>query len=62
MIEKEQEFLCPFCGEKLSLEIDPSGGQRQEFVQDCEVCCRPIRIRIELGAGKIISFRAEPED
>jgi hypothetical protein len=59
MIENELEYLCPSCGEKLSLHIDITGGQRQEFIQDCEVCCRPIRIRIELKAGEAASFNAE---
>ena len=40
------EFLvtCPYCGEELEIyvESDVSGS----FVQDCEVCCNPWRVRV----------------
>jgi hypothetical protein len=59
MIGDDIETSCPSCGEKLSVQIDVTGGGRQEFIQDCEVCCRPLRIRIELKAGKVLRFSAE---
>jgi hypothetical protein len=36
--------VCPYCGEEIEifLEADETGS----FVQDCEVCCNPWRIRI----------------
>jgi hypothetical protein len=34
---------CPHCGEPLESYVDPGGGERQEYVEDCAVCCRPIR-------------------
>lgn len=41
-----QEFAveCPYCGEQLELfvEADVTGS----FVQDCEVCCNPWRVRV----------------
>jgi hypothetical protein len=60
MINSEFRYCCPSCGEGLSLDIDIGGGRRQEFIQDCEVCCRPIKIVLELKAGEIASFSAEP--
>lgn len=36
---------CPYCGESSELVVDPGGGAIQEYVEDCEVCCRP-----ELGS------------
>jgi hypothetical protein len=62
MIENDVKYLCPYCGEKLSLQIDIAGGNRQEFIQDCEVCCRPIMIQLEVKAGEVSSFSAEPSD
>lgn len=32
---------CPYCGEPLELSVDCSAGS-QRYVEDCEVCCRPI--------------------
>jgi ribosomal protein L24E len=31
---------CPYCGEEIELAVDPGGGSLQEYVEDCEVCCR----------------------
>ena len=32
---------CPYCGEPLDLDIDCSVPS-QSYVEDCQVCCRPI--------------------
>jgi len=32
---------CPYCGEFVTIFIDPSGGESQTYVEDCPVCCRP---------------------
>lgn len=45
----EAEIQCPHCGEMMSVPIDPSQGEEQEFIEDCAVCCRPISIRISLA-------------
>ncbi len=62
MIENDYEFSCPYCGEKLSIRIDITGGERQSFVYDCEVCCRPIQIQFEVEADEVLNFSAEPAD
>jgi hypothetical protein len=36
-------LTCPHCGEPLDTYVDPSGGEHQDYVEDCAVCCRPIR-------------------
>ena len=36
-------LTCPHCGEPLDAFVDPVGGERQDYVEDCAVCCRPIR-------------------
>ena len=37
---------CPHCFEFVELTLDPFGGERQEYVEDCEVCCRPWRVQV----------------
>ncbi len=39
-------YSCPWCGEPNRALADPSGGNRQEMVEDCRVCCRPIVLAI----------------
>lgn len=47
------EIQCPFCFERISLAIDLGGGARQEFVYDCEVCCRPIAVSAVLEGSEL---------
>src|SRR6185369_6969570 len=37
-------YLCPHCGESVDTSPDLGGGQEQDYVEDCPVCCRPNRI------------------
>ncbi len=62
MIEEDYGFLCPYCGVQLSTRLDVSGGKRQQFIQDCEICCRPIQIEAWFEGDKITRFSAEAEE
>jgi len=35
------QYGCAFCGEPNEVFVDPGGGRRQTFTEDCTVCCRP---------------------
>ena len=37
----EQDVNCPYCGETISVLIDPEDSG-QQYVEDCQVCCKPI--------------------
>ena len=36
-------MTCPHCGEPLETYVDPGGMDHQDYIEDCSVCCRPIR-------------------
>jgi len=38
---------CPYCWEEITLLIDGS-IENQEYIEDCEVCCRPIDFIVEV--------------
>lgn len=41
---------CPYCGEDVETLVDTSaGGQR--YVEDCQVCCRPMDIHVQVDAS-----------
>ena len=44
------EFVvtCPYCGEDCEVYVEPDVAGT--FVQDCEVCCNPWRLRVS-GRG-----------
>lgn len=35
---------CPYCGEENAIFIDESAGEEQQYVEDCQVCCKPWQI------------------
>ncbi len=41
------EINCPYCGELIEIVIDCSAGN-QNYIEDCEVCCRPITLDIKV--------------
>jgi hypothetical protein len=46
----EVEVACPSCGEPLTVWIDVDGGTAQRYVEDCQVCCRPMEVTARLDA------------
>lgn len=38
---------CPYCWERFILLVDAS-VESQEYVEDCEICCRPIDFSVEI--------------
>lgn len=42
--------ICPHCGEANELALDPGSGPEQEYVEDCQVCCRPWRVTVRYAA------------
>ena len=40
-----QIVQCPYCGESFETNVDASAGS-QEYIEDCQVCCRPIVFRV----------------
>ncbi len=53
---------CPYCGESVEMILDASGGGRQEYVEDCEVCCRPWSVRVTIGGDGIPDVDLQPLD
>ena len=41
---------CPSCGEPLAIWVDVGGGTAQHYVEDCQVCCRPMEVIARLDA------------
>lgn len=60
-LEKDCEYNCPYCMALISLRIDATGGSRQSLVVDCEVCCRPIAIEIDIEEDGYVNLIAKRE-
>ena len=60
-LEEDYEYNCPYCMAPISLRVDATGGRQQAFVVDCEVCCRPIAVEINIEEDGFINFIAKRE-
>lgn len=53
----EHFFQCPYCWEQISMLLDPS-VPHQSYIEDCEVCCRPIEVTPKFSGDELVSFEA----
>jgi hypothetical protein len=44
--DEEVGAFCPYCGEPVEVAVDPGGGPRQRYVEDCPICCRPWSVEV----------------
>jgi hypothetical protein len=58
----EHTISCPYCGEPISILVDDSVPE-QNYVEDCQVCCRPIVLDVATGIDGdiVVGARAENE-
>jgi len=40
-------WICQYCGEENQVWVDLTVVENQDFIEDCEICCRPNRILIK---------------
>jgi transcription elongation factor Elf1 len=46
------ELSCPHCGVSFAIALDVSEGSA-EFTVDCEVCCRPMKVAVQIVDGEV---------
>lgn len=60
--ETEAFVECPYCGETNEVALDPGSGSDQEYVEDCQVCCRPWLMHVRYtrdGTAEIEVIRSD---
>lgn len=55
------EISCPYCGETIEVLVDPSVEQ-QSYVEDCQVCCRPMNMTVTVDGEGVAHVHAQSED
>ncbi len=58
---KEKAIQCPYCGESISVLIDCSVPD-QNYIEDCQVCCRPINFSVTVSADDSIEVVVSSEN
>ena len=57
----EQSISCPYCGETITILVDGSLPE-QQYVEDCQVCCRPIVLSVVVGSDGDVVVVATAEN
>jgi transposase-like protein len=60
--DTEGEVRCPYCGELNEIGLDPGSGQSQQYVEDCQVCCRPWTVFVIYQADGTARVHVEAAD
>jgi hypothetical protein len=57
----EKPISCPYCGEIITILVDDSLPE-QQYVEDCQVCCRPIVMTVSIDANGDAAVTATAEN
>ena len=57
----EQSLYCPYCGEQVSIVVDPSEGSHS-YIEDCFVCCRPMQVAVSVEVDGSVYVSATDEN
>jgi hypothetical protein len=52
---------CPYCGEPIELLVDTS-IRKQTYVEDCQVCCKPMTVRVIIDEEGFPNVEVSQED
>jgi len=55
-------IACPYCGAPNEIALDPSGGRRQDYVEDCQVCCQPWNVHVQYRRDGTADVRVTAAD
>lgn len=59
-MEIEATFICVYCLQENEIVVDGTGGLHQEYIEDCQICCRPNNLVITIDEERqIASIEAE---
>jgi len=57
----EKPIGCPYCGETITILVDDSLPE-QDYVEDCQVCCRPIVLNVSVDSDGDAAVLATAEN
>ena len=58
---QEMWISCPYCGEHISILADGS-EEEQQYIEDCQVCCRPMVIKVTVPESGRCQVTAQAEN
>jgi hypothetical protein len=58
---RERTVSCPYCGESIDVLIDFEDIEL-EYIEDCQVCCKPITFVVSSSINGDLSLSLHSED
>jgi len=59
--QPEASYVCDSCGEEIVVPVDVSAGCSQDYVEDCPVCCHPMRLQVTIDEDGSARIEGEHE-
>ena len=56
-----RDISCPYCGELIEILVDDSASS-QDYFEDCSVCCRPIRVQVNVDIDGVCQLNILRDD
>lgn len=60
--DEDVVWTCQYCGVHNSVWLDMTVDGKQDFIEDCRICCRPNRIIIVTDEDNNVYVEARPSD
>jgi hypothetical protein len=61
--DEDMVWTCQYCGVQNTVWVDLTVAGKQDFIEDCRICCRPNRIIITTADVEEEAFiEARPSD
>ena len=60
--DEDVVWTCQYCGVHNSVWLDLTVDEKQDFIEDCRICCRPNRIIITTDYDENIFIESRPSD
>lgn len=55
-------WTCQYCGVHNVVWVDLTVAGKQDFYEDCRICCRPNRVIIKVESDDTVLIEARPAD
>lgn len=61
-MQNTADYICAYCGETNLTFVDLSAGMQQSYVEDCQVCCQPNVLYLQIDEETLdIEINSESE-
>ncbi len=56
--DEEVVWICQYCSAKNAVLVDLTVGGKQDFIEECRICCRPNRLIVHIEEDDNVTIDA----